>query len=199
MAKLVNWYEFNRRMKEKNILLFSILDVCRVFGVGKVAAGFLLHRYVKKGYLLRVKRGLYVFPDLLPPELFLANKIYEPSYVSGEFALSYHQVIPETVYEISSVTPKTTRRFEKLGRVYSYRKIKKSVFTGYTIEKQKGFSFLIAEPEKSFVDANYFRLRQGLEPISRYDKERIQPLKALRYAELFGNRKLVNFIKKALK
>lgn len=198
MAKLVNWYEFNRKLKDKNVLLFSITDIRRLFGVSAVAAGFLLHRYTAKHYLVRVKRGLYAFPDALPPELFLANKIYAPSYVSLEFALSYHRVIPETVYEITSVTTKATRRFEKLGKIYSYRRIKRSAFAGYTTEKQKGFSFQIADPEKAFVDASYFRLLDGLKPLSRYHKEKINPAKAVRYAALIGNKKLVAIVKTTL-
>lgn len=199
MAKLVNWYEFNRKLKDKRILLFSVADIQGIFGVSKVAAGFLLHRYTAKGYVVRVKRGLYAFPDALPPELYLANKIYEPSYVSMEFALSYHRVIPENVYEITSVTPKATRRFEKLGKVFSYRRIKKRAFMGYTTEKQKGFSFQIADAEKAFVDINYFRLLDGLKSLSRYSKEKINPTKALRYASLFGNEKLISIIKTTLR
>jgi predicted transcriptional regulator of viral defense system len=199
MAKLVNWYEFNRKMKDKKVLLFSAIDIRRIFGASKVATAFLLQRYAKKRYIIRVKRGLYAFPDDLPPELFLANKIYEPSYVSLEFALSYHRVIPENVYEITSITTKATRRFEKLGKIYSYRRIKKNAFAGYTTEKQKGFSFQIADPEKAFVDTNYFRMLDDLKPISRFDKEKINPVKAFRYAALFGNEKLVSIIKTTLK
>ena len=199
MAKLVNWYEFNRKFKDKRVLLFSATDVRRLFGVSKVAASFLLHRYTTKGYIVRVKRGLYAFPDSLPPDLFLANNIYEPSYVSLEFALSYHRVIPENVYEITSVTTKATRRFEKLGKVYSYRRIKKSAFAGYTTEKQKGFSFQIADPEKAFVDTNYFRILDNLKPISRFDKDKINAAKAFRYAALFRNEKLISIIKTTLK
>ncbi|OGZ32247.1 MAG: hypothetical protein A3H02_00905 [Candidatus Niyogibacteria bacterium RIFCSPLOWO2_12_FULL_41_13] len=128
----------------------------------------------------------------------MANKIYAPSYVSLEFALSYHGVIPETVYEITSVAVKATRRFETLGKIFSYRKIKKSAFTGYEIQKQKGFSFIIADPEKAFVDSNYFRMLGGLKPISRLDKEKINPEKALRYAKLFGNSKLISIVKTTL-
>lgn len=198
MAKLMNWYKFNKKLKDKKILLFSVADIQRIFGVSKTAASFLLHRYTAKDYIARVKRGLYVFPDALPPELYLANKIYEPSYISMEFALSYHRVIPENVYEIGSVTPKATRRFEKLGKIYSYRRIKKRVFTGYTTEKQKGFSFQIADAEKAFVDANYFRMLDRLKPLSRYDKEKINPAKAAHYASLFNNKKLLSIIKTTL-
>ena len=194
----MKWIDFERQIKRKNIKLFSPLDVERFLGRSKVAVTFLLHRLKKQGYIETVKRGLYKLTDEQVPELYLANKLYEPSYVSLEFALSYHRVIPETVYEITSVTPKTTRNFEALGRIYSYRKIKRTAFTGYLIEKQKNFSFQIADPEKAFVDANYFRLLGRLKPISRYNKKRINSVKALRYARLIGNKKLISIIKTTL-
>ena len=129
----------------------------------------------------------------------LANKIYTPSYISLEFALSYNGVIPETVYEITSVTTKTTRRFEALGKVFSYRKIKRVAYTGYEIQKQKGLSFNIADAEKAFVDTNYLRLMNRQKPISRFNKEKINSEKALRYAKLFDNIKLIGIIKSTLR
>lgn len=198
MAKLVNWHIFESKMKEKRILLFSALDVRKVFPVSKAAATFLLHRYAKKGFITRVKRGLYVFPDALPPELFIANKLYEPSYVSLEFALSYHGVIPETVYEITSVGPKATRHFDALNKTYSYRRITKRAFTGYTAQKQKGFSFVIADAEKAFVDTLHYRLLAGRKPINRFDKNKINAERALKYARLFRNPKLIGIVKTTL-
>ena len=195
----MKWRDFEQQIKKKNIKLFTPLDVQRFLGRSKIAVRFLLHRLKKQGYIESVKRGLYKLPDEQIPDLYLANKLYEPSYVSLEFALSYHRVIPETVYEITSITPKTTRRFETLGKVYSYRRVKKDAFAGYATEKQRGFSFFIADPEKAFVDLNYFRMLDGLKPISRFDKEKINAAKALRYARLFGNPRLISIIKTTLK
>lgn len=195
----MKWLDFQREIRNKNIKLFTPLDVQRYLGRSKIAIRFLLHRLKKQGIIISVKRGLYKLADEQIPDLYLANKLYEPSYVSLEFALSYHRVIPETVYETTSVTPKITRRFETLGRIYSYRRIKKAAFTGYVTAKQRGISFLIADPEKAFVDLNYFRLLDGLKPISRFNKEKINIEKALNYAKLFNNKKLINIIKTILK
>jgi len=193
----MKWVDFERNIKEKGIKLFSPLDVQRFLGRSKVAVTFFMHRLKAQGYIQSVKRGLYKLSGEAVPDLYLANRLYEPSYISLEFALSYHRIIPETVYEITSVTPRATRRFETLGKIYSYRKIKKAAFTGYMIEKQQGFSFQIADPEKAFVDANYFRMLGGLEPLSRYDKEKINPTKALLYASLMGNN-VIGIIKQTL-
>lgn len=198
MAKLVNRADFVAIIKAKKIALFSSRDIQTVFGVSKVAAAFLLHRYKKSKIIIRVKRNLYSFPDALPPELYLANKLYNPSYISREFALSYHGVIPETVYEITSVTTKATRVFETVGKIYSYRRIKKSAFTGYILEKQRGFTFRIADTEKAFVDTLYYRVLFNKKPVSRFNKEKINKSKALQYAKLFQNQKLIAVLKTTL-
>ncbi len=199
MVKLVNQTTFASKLKGKKLYIFSANNIRSLFGVSVVAVSALLHRYKKQGFILQIKRGLYVFPDILPPDVYIANKLYSPSYISLEFALSYHGVIPETVYEITSVTTKATRRFEKLGKIFSYRKIKKVAYTGYEIKKQQGLSFYIADAEKAFVDANYLRLKNNQKPISRFNKEKINPEKALRYAKLFDNPKLVSITKSTLK
>ncbi len=199
MVKLVNQTIFAAKIKDKKLPVFSATDVRVLFGLSSGTAAKLLHRYASRKFIIRIKRGLYALADSALPELFIAGKLYEPSYISREFALSYHRVIPETVYEVTSITPKATRRFEKLGKIFSYRKVKRSAFAGYEIAKQDGLSFRIADPEKAFVDANYFRLRDGLKPLSRYNKEKINPAKAVRYASLFDNQKFIGIIKTTLK
>ncbi|MEK7194281.1 MAG: hypothetical protein AAB660_01145 [Patescibacteria group bacterium] len=199
MAKLVNRTDFSSKVKAKKISLFSALNIQALFGVSKISATFLLYRYSKQGFIVRVKRGLYAFPDSMPPEVYLANKLCGQSYISREFALSYHGIIPETVYEITSVTTKSTRKFKSLGKIYSYRRIKKSAFTGYVVEKQRGFTFQIADAEKAFVDTLYYRVLFGKKPISRFSKEKINLTKALKYAKLFGNRNLIGILKTTLK
>jgi len=195
----MKWLDFEREIKKKNIKLFTPLDVQRFLGRSKMAAQFLVYRLKKNGYIVSIKRGLYKLSDEQIPDLYVANKIYAPSYVSLEFALSYHGIIPETVYEITSVTTKATRRFETLGKIFSYRKIKKAAYTGYNIQKLQGIGFNIADAEKAFVDANYLRLLSKKKPISRFRKEKINRTRAMQYAELFGNQKLIRIIKTTLK
>ncbi len=199
MAKLVNWPGFEAKIRSRRLGTFTPLDVRRILGVSKTSVVFLLHRYTKRELIVRLKKGLYTLRETNLPEPYIANKLYEPSYVSLEFALSYHGVIPETVYEITSVTSKPTRRFETVGKVFTYRRIKKEAFTGYLSEKQRGFTFHIAEPEKAWVDLNYLRILKNKTPLSRFNKERIDKKKVLRYAKLFKNNKLISVVKTSLR
>jgi len=58
--------------------------------------------------------------------------------------------------------------------------------------------FYIADAQKAFVDANYFRWFEKLPPISRFNKEKIDIETVKNYARLFGKGDFENFIKKSL-
>ncbi|MBI4414938.1 MAG: hypothetical protein HY566_01725 [Candidatus Kerfeldbacteria bacterium] len=181
-------------MKEKHVQVFTPLDIRRTVGGSKIAVNFLVHRWKESGKIISLKRGLYALPSAHIPEPYIANKLYEPSYVSLEFALSYHRVIPETVYAITSVTTRATRQFETTGKVFTYRSIKKAAFTGYTTAQRGGFSFNIADPEKAFVDTNYYRYLAGKAPLHRFDKEKVRTQRAVRYARLFAQPRFVSIV-----
>jgi len=198
MAKVMNWHRLRDTLTAEGILLFSAEDLRRIFGISSVSANFLLFRYAKNGSLVRLKRGMYAFPDHLPSDLVLANSLYRPSYISREFALSYHSIIPESVYEITSITSGTTRLFETLGKMYSYRHVQPRALMGYILAEEGGVRFQIADPEKAFVDATYFRLLDKLPPLERFRKEKIKKEKSVEYAKLFNSTTLQSTIEELL-
>ena len=107
--------------------------------------------------IVRIKKGLYVFGSLQERRFskeVLANLIYGPSYISKEFALSYYGLIPERVFEVTSVTPNRNKRFLTAVGVFSYDHLALSAYTiGFTqiaIEPDK--FCLMATPEKALVD-----------------------------------------------
>ena len=64
----------------------------------------------KQGFIIRLKRGLYVANPkhsgkTLSSEL-IANHLYTPSYISMSTALRYYGLIPEAVYVHQSMTVK---------------------------------------------------------------------------------------------
>ncbi|MDD3361788.1 MAG: hypothetical protein PHW34_08975 [Hespellia sp.] len=62
-----------------------------------------LARLVQSGEYTKIVNGLYETSPSVPGYL-LAESIYGPSYLSFEFALSYHGLIPEAVYAFTSAT-----------------------------------------------------------------------------------------------
>jgi hypothetical protein len=111
-----------------------------------------------KGDIVRVKKGLYILGESLRRRPFcrelLANLIYGPSYVSLEYALQYHGLIPERVESVTSVTSGRSRTFATPVGTFSYRMISLEAFrTGMDrVELADGRSFLLAIPEKALAD-----------------------------------------------
>jgi len=81
-----------------------------------------LSRMVQRGDLIRIKRGIYAFPDRSFDELFVAYVMYRPSYISLETALHHFGVIPETAQNITSVTTITLKSIRNTIGVYLYSK-----------------------------------------------------------------------------
>lgn len=119
-----------------------------------------LNWWQKKGLLKKIINGYYIFSDTPLDErmLFLiANTLYEPSYISLEMALSHYGLIPESVYGVTSVSSRTTRKFVTNMATFSYRKMKPELFFGFTLIPCSTRTFKIAEPEKAILDFLFFR------------------------------------------
>ena len=111
----------------------------------------------KNGYIIRLKRGLYVVnPEhsgkTLSSEL-IANHLYAPSYISMSTALRYYGLIPEAVYVHQSMTVKHSRSFQTPIGVYNYKNMSREAFSVGVRSIHKGdYAFLMASPEKALCD-----------------------------------------------
>jgi len=113
---------------------------------------------LRQGIIIRVKKGLYVFGDRYRRNPYskelLANLVYGPSYVSLDYALAYHGMIPERAEALTSVTPNRSRRFATPVGLFIYRQIPARAYEiGMArMEADHDQAFLIASPEKALAD-----------------------------------------------
>jgi len=117
-----------------------------------------LNEWQEKGYIKKVIKEFYVFSDKPVDEntvFEMANRIYKPSYISFETALSFYQFIPESVYGVTSASTRRTYTFHTHVGNFFYRTIKPDLFFGYEMNTYNGKIYKIAEPEKSMLDFLY--------------------------------------------
>jgi len=113
---------------------------------------------LRKGVIIRVKKGLYVFGEHERRRPYsrkiLANLIYGPSYISLEYALWHYGLIPERVESVTSVTVGRSRKFSTPLGLFAYRMIPMAAFRAGMdqMEMEDGRSYLIAVPEKALAD-----------------------------------------------
>lgn len=164
----MNYITFAKELK--NFPAFSLKETEKLSG--KVYY-HRLNEWQKKGYIKRIANGIFMFADEPIDEMYLyylANKIYEPSYISLESGLAYYGLIPEAVYKTTSVTTKKTSHFQQDNIVFEYRSIHSRFNFGYTLVNWKNVAIKIAEPEKVFID--YFYLNTEINTVDRIEDMR---------------------------
>jgi len=158
----------------------------------------LIKRALACGEVVHVRRGLYCLASKYLREkvslLVLAQRIYGPSYLSLETALSYHRWIPEAVYTITSAALERSREFATPLGQFSFARVPQNVF--YTqvtrVEKQAGQSFLLASPLKALADYVYVHRQdwRSLHPVVeslRVDEDSLGDVSAEAIDELLPN------------
>lgn len=130
-------------------------------------------RLIASGEIIRIKKGLYAFPDYLRRGTLnscaIANMIYGPSYVSCDYALSYYGMIPEKVEAVASMTPGRSRRFETpVGNYFYHQRRGADDSVGVERVDLSGVGYLIASPEKALYDKVFVDKRFTGEGIEEY-------------------------------
>ncbi|HLX54600.1 MAG TPA: hypothetical protein VKR58_11695 [Aquella sp.] len=108
--------------------------------------------------LLHVRRGLYCLTEKVgyytkPHPFALAQYIYGPSCISLESALSFHQLIPEAVYTITSTCTKRSREFSSPLGLFTYTHLPiENFYTEVDLISQDGQVFFMARPWRAICD-----------------------------------------------
>jgi predicted transcriptional regulator of viral defense system len=164
-----------------------------------------LVEWQKKGYIEKVVNRWYRFLEILPDEYSLfwtSNRIYQPSYISLETALSYHGLIPEGVYAVTAVSTLKTQTYQNNTTHYIYRTVKPSLYFGYQILRWKNKPILMASPEKALLDFVYLnshlKTREDFESLrinSNVFISKINVKTLENYLQLFDSKVLTNRVK----
>jgi len=124
----------------------------------------MLSRWVKTGYVFRLKKGVYMTRRFY--ELHQNHASFRPavsaiilpqSYVSLEYVLQRAGVMTEVMYPLTAVTLKNTRKIANSLGTFVYRNIKLPLYTGFNQETFFGVIFNQASVAKALFD--YFYLR----------------------------------------
>lgn len=171
-------------LRELDFLYFSYNEVASKLGVKPESARVLCSRYVSTGFLVRVKRNMYVLRERWDhldenETMQIANLIQVPSYVSLTTALShygYTTQVQQGYVESVSVQRSFNKRI--INMEFNYSKISRQYYSHF--EKEEGV--FIATPEKALMDALYlssfgkYNLDLSGLDISRFDRAQLQRL-----------------------
>ena len=161
-----------------------------------------------KNYVEKIINRWYMFSEreLSEELLFLiANKMYAPSYISFESALSWHGLIPEGVFSITSASTKKTQTFFTEQGTFIYHRLKPSLHFGYTLETINDQTFKMADMEKAMLDYLYihYEIQEAVDFEAwrinvDFLQEKLNREKLNLYLSLFSNQALERRINRLL-
>lgn len=177
------------------------------------ARNLLLHRAVRRGEVLRLKRGLFClnqsFRKTQPHPFVVAAALQSPSHVSFESALAYHKLIPEAVFQVGSATTVRGRCFvTPLGKFTFTRVPTRHPRAGVRAVQLDSNSWaFVASPLRAIADLVYVRLdlrkseeRPALDFLvhsMRIEEEDLAQIPTNEFEEMraaFRNRRVLRFL-----
>ncbi len=199
----MKYVEFKKKLANHQVI--DIRNVINLFGkIDKRR----LYEWQKQDYIKRLSNNYYIFTDAITDDSllkYIANKIYPPSYIALESALSQYNLIPEAVFQIKSITTMKTKKIQYDLGYFSYHSIKKPLFFGYGLKGNDTNLFFISDPEKTVLDYLYFNHHlstdddfKTLRINSEVFQEIISPKKLYGYLDIFNHFRLANSLTKLL-
>lgn len=118
----------------------------------------IVSRLTKKGWLVRIKRGIFVVSDISSRgsinlnQATIAQIIDKKSYVSFEGSLQYHGMFDQYLKIITSVGLKRSYQKKVSNWIFKYVKSKKGLFNDFKECNIDGQLVKIADKEKAMLD-----------------------------------------------
>lgn len=190
----------------KQFPYFDFSDLATV-ETDRIYLKILLSRYQKSAKVIRLKKGVYVTKDYIDTIRgkgglsayleFLANILYQPSYLSLEYILYRHNLLTEIPVNFTLVTKNKPAGFRNRFGGFFYRKVKPELFCGFDIIRDGDFSIMRATKAKALFDYLYLRkntivspesvagLRLNLSQLNRREKAELG-----KYVAIEGSKKM---------
>ncbi len=123
-----------------------------------------IQRLLNKKYLINLKKGLYVSKVYLNKidninnySEYIANQLRKPSYLSLDYMLSKYNLIPEIINVWTSITKKSTRKYENYLGNFVYKNVKEELFCGCKKIKVGNYEIYRADKSKAMFDFLYLK------------------------------------------
>jgi hypothetical protein len=172
--KARNWSRYlEEQSREHGKRLFTITELANVARTSIGNLNVELSRLRKYGVIQRYARGIYGLPGINSPEILLPE-LDSHAYITGSFALFFHNLISQIPVQITSFTDRRHGNARvRMTPMGTYRFV--SVKTPIYAPPEDG---IIAGAEQALCDFVYLSRRDGTDPniqVSFRNLDRISP------------------------
>ena len=140
----------------------SVEDAARILDVDSTNAAKILSRWTKKGWMSRVRRGLYVSVPLesrtadmpLEDPWLVADRLFSPCYIGGWSAAEYFDLTEQIFSTIMVMTVQNprNRRPDIKGTVFMLRTISEQAMFGLKPVWRGQVKISVSDPTRTILD-----------------------------------------------
>ena len=112
---------------------FSLYDLKKISNLKENSLKVTINRLVKSGELIKLGAKLYTTDVSRVDWEKLACEIYQPSYLSFEYALAVHNILSQQPVHLTLATTKRSKTIELSIKNIFYHHLKPKLFWGYKI------------------------------------------------------------------
>ncbi len=151
----------------ENLPYFTMAGFRQIAGEAVVEdqhARVALHRWVKAGHLIALKKGVYMHRHFYERHgqeatfsVMVSAIVLPQSYLSLEYVLQQHGILAEITYPVTAVTPKNTRTITNSLGTFVYRHIQPAYYRGFRMTDAYGVPYAQASLAKALFDYLYLR------------------------------------------
>ncbi len=142
----------------KNGSVVNVSSIYNEIGKDKQQAKNIIGKLVKKGWLIRVKRGIFIISDISNrgsiqiSQLAIAQIIDDKSYISFEGALQYYGLYDQYLKTITSIGKKRSYYKQVKNWIFQFIKVKNKLYSDFNEHSIDGQLVKIATLEKALLD-----------------------------------------------
>lgn len=140
----------------------SVTDATGILNVNSTAAAKMLSRWAKKGWLSRVRRGLYIRVPLeartseipLEDPWIIADRLFSPCYIGGWSAAEYWDLTEQIFRTVLVLTTKKARNRRPVikGTSFMLRTISEKALFGTKAVWKGQVKVLVSDPTRTIID-----------------------------------------------
>lgn len=133
---------------------FSFVDLRKISDFGDASLKVAVSRLIKTGQIIKLTKGIYALDiNKVDWENFSLD-VYSPSYLSFEWALAKYNILSQKPMNLTLATAKRSKKIITSQNIIIYHHLQPKLFWGFVKEE----NYLLAEPEKAFLDLAYLSL-----------------------------------------
>lgn len=173
---------------EKAILnngrILDINDLIKIFSreYTEASAHNRINFLIKAGWLMRIKRGLYLIIDKFTARsqsdislLQISNSLRDNSYISLNAALNYYQMFDQYSKTITAITDGESKQYNFAGHIFKFSSVSENFYFGFNKKLEGGKIIKIADAEKAlldylYLDASFYSANLVFEKLKNYQK-----------------------------